>query len=57
VRTGLTDGQNTQVSGDGLEEGMQVIIALAQSTASSTAASSSPFQQQGQGGPRPPGGL
>jgi HlyD family secretion protein len=50
VRTGLTDGQNTEVSGPRLWEGMQVIIGTA--TAATTPTSSSPFQQRGPRGPR-----
>ncbi len=47
VRTGLTDGQNTEVSGPGLEEGMQVIAGTTSGTASTAA---NPFQ----GGSSPP---
>lgn len=51
VRTGLTDGQRTGISGEGLKEGMNVIIGVTQSGAS--AQSSSPFQSAPmQGGPR-----
>ncbi|MBX3693627.1 MAG: efflux RND transporter periplasmic adaptor subunit [Steroidobacteraceae bacterium] len=51
VRTGLTDGQRTEISGEGLKEGMNVIIGVTQSGAS--AQSSSPFQSAPmQGGPR-----
>lgn len=51
VRTGLSDGQNTQVMGPDLKEGMQVIIGT---NATSTAANApstttSPFQQQRRG--------
>jgi hypothetical protein len=34
VKTGITDGQNTEVSGAGLEEGADVIIGLASSSGS-----------------------
>jgi HlyD family secretion protein len=55
VRTGLSDGQRTQVSGDGLREGMQVIIGSTEATTGTTGATS-PFQTtRQQGGPRPPG--
>ncbi|MFL5583021.1 MAG: efflux RND transporter periplasmic adaptor subunit [Gemmatimonadaceae bacterium] len=59
VRTGLTDGQNTQVTGRDLTEGMQVIVAAGGATqAAQPAAAANPFQQsQQQGGARrgPPG--
>jgi HlyD family secretion protein len=52
VRTGLTDGQSTVVTGPELREGMQLIIGTAVA-GSTTAAPASPFQQQrGPGGPR-----
>jgi len=51
VRTGLSDGQNTQVIGQDLKEGMQVIIGTNASTtaASPPATTTSPFQQQRRG--------
>jgi HlyD family secretion protein len=53
VRPGITDGQFTQVRGPLLEEGMQVIAGMMQS---SQATSSNPFQAtQSSGPPRPPG--
>lgn len=59
VRTGITDGQRTEVQGTGITEGMQVIIGTSSAAQSSAAASgTSPFQsQQQRTGPRPPGGL
>jgi hypothetical protein len=54
VRTGLSDGQNTQVIGQDVKEGMQIIIGTA-TTATATTTSTptaSPFQQQQR---RPPG--
>jgi len=53
VRTGLTDGQNTQVIGPDVKEGMQVIIGTNSATtaAASPAAPASPFQQQRRPGP------
>ena len=56
VRTGLTDGQNTEVIGQDLKEGMQVIIGTATTTAATSAATTSPFQQQRRG-PAGPGGF
>jgi HlyD family secretion protein len=55
VRTGLTDGQNTEIAGPIVCEGMKVIAGVVQSGAPSTGLN--PFQQtQRQGGPpRPPG--
>jgi HlyD family secretion protein len=56
VRTGSTDGQYTEVEGDALQEGMQVIAAV---TSGTTSTSVNPFEtQRGQaGGPpgHPPG--
>jgi HlyD family secretion protein len=60
VRTGITDGQRTVVTGEGLTEGMKIIIGAAVGSGAGAAnpAASSPFatQQQG-GGPRGPGGF
>jgi HlyD family secretion protein len=55
VRTGLSDGQNTQVIGPDVKEGMQVIIgtATASTTANAPSTTTSPFQQQRRG----PGGF
>jgi HlyD family secretion protein len=56
VHTGLSDGQNTEVTGTGLTEGMQVItnLGVAATAQAAAPAASSPFQQQrgGQGAPR-----
>ena len=60
VRTGLTDGQRTEVSAPGIDAGTQVVVGTsggdtgAQPAAGTTR---SPFQQQPQQGgpPRPPG--
>jgi HlyD family secretion protein len=58
VRTGITDGKNTQVEGTGLREGMQVIVGVTQGDAAAQQAPN-PFggnqQRQGGGGPRGPG--
>jgi hypothetical protein len=58
ARTGLTDGQFTEVTGPALREGMQVIAGLnSGATAAAPAAAVNPFQgQQGQG-QRRPGGM
>ena len=56
VRTGLSDGQNTQVIGQNLKEGMQVIIGTGTTTAATTTTTTSPFQQQRRG-PGGPGGF
>ena len=56
VRTGLTDGQSTEVIGPNLKENMQVIIGTATPTTDAAATTTSPFQQQRQG-PRGPGGF
>jgi HlyD family secretion protein len=47
VRTGLTDGQETEVTGPGVKEGMRIIAAV---TNEKAGGASSPFQQQQQGG-------
>jgi HlyD family secretion protein len=55
VRAGVTDGSFTEVRGDGVKEGMQVIAGTAQPQSAKTETSSSnPFQgqQQQQRGPR-----
>jgi len=54
VRTGLSDGQNTQVMGQDVKEGMQVIVGAATTSAATT---TSPFQQQRRPGPGGPGGF
>jgi HlyD family secretion protein len=56
VRTGLTDGQETEIASTDLREGMQVVAGVLQPQAQG---GSSPFQQQqnrGPGGPGGPGG-
>jgi len=54
VRTGLTDGQETEVTSPELREGMQVVAGVLQQQ---TQSGSSPFQQQQQNrGPGGPGG-
>lgn len=51
VRTGLSDGQRTVVTGDGITDGAPVIVGATQAAASaSTGSSSNPFQSQQQGG-------
>ena len=57
VRTGLSDGQNTEVIGQNVKEGMQVIIGTNATTATTTPATTSPFQQQRRPGPGGPGGF
>jgi HlyD family secretion protein len=55
VRTGISDGTQTEISGPEVKEGMEVIVALNQANA--TTAAVNPFQQQQQqGGPGGPGG-
>jgi HlyD family secretion protein len=55
VRTGLTDGQETEIAASDLREGMQVVAGIVHPDAQGTG--SSPFQSQQQGGPgRGPGG-
>ena len=60
VRTGISDGTNTVITGRSLEAGQQVIAGVS-SSAAAASSSSSPFQQQQSGGRRPgpptPGGF
>ncbi|MBU1699556.1 MAG: efflux RND transporter periplasmic adaptor subunit [Candidatus Eisenbacteria bacterium] len=56
ARTGITDGQYTELMGQKIEEGTQLIAAIVKSSAAT--ASTNPFQQeQPSGGRRPPPGL
>jgi len=56
ARTGLTDGQVTEVSGRGIHEGMQVVAGVVSaSAAQSEAASPNPFQGSNQRGRFRPG--
>lgn len=60
VRTGLSDGANTEVSGPGLEEGRAVVVGITSGPAANASPSSNPFQQgqsQPTRGPRVPGGF
>lgn len=50
VRTGITDGQSTEIMGRNIEPGMQVIAGVTQGDVPS--ASTNPFQSQQQGGRR-----
>lgn len=55
ARTGISDGQRTQVESNELREGMQIIVGVTQSA---QAESSNPFQSPMQAGPpRPPGAF
>ncbi len=54
VRTGITDGQFTQITGRQIEEGMDIITGV--SSTGSTGSTANPFQQQ-QSGRRRPGGF
>jgi HlyD family secretion protein len=57
VRTGLTDGQRTEVRGEGLTEDMRIIVGITQAS-NADGGATSPFQTQPQGGgPRRPGGF
>lgn len=63
VRTGLTDGQKTQITGRDIGAGMKVVIGINVANATATSTSTNPFQQNqqrgpgGPGGPRGPGGF
>ncbi|HEX6630919.1 MAG TPA: efflux RND transporter periplasmic adaptor subunit [Gemmatimonadaceae bacterium] len=52
VRTGLTDGQRTQVQGASLEAGMQVVVGTAIADAGNGGAAGNPFAPQRGRGPR-----
>ncbi|MDZ7630120.1 MAG: efflux RND transporter periplasmic adaptor subunit [Gemmatimonadaceae bacterium] len=58
VRTGINDGQRTQVTGRDLTAGTQVVIGVTAGGSAAGAASANPFQQaQPQQGRRPPGAF
>jgi len=60
VRTGLTDGQNTQINGGpAIVEGLDLIASVSESgAAATTPTTTNPFQQSRSGGPqRRPGGF
>jgi len=58
VRTGITDGSMTEISGKGVTEGMKVIAGTVSATqpAQTTATSATPFQSGQQGGGQRGGG-
>ncbi|MGN6392468.1 MAG: efflux RND transporter periplasmic adaptor subunit [Gemmatimonadales bacterium] len=59
VRTGLTDGQRTQVTGNGITDGLRVIIGSGSAQAATparSAANGNPFQPATQSGGRGPRG-
>jgi HlyD family secretion protein len=49
VHTGLSDGTRTQVTGTGLEEGMQIVIGANTGTAATSTAAKNPLQPQSTG--------
>jgi HlyD family secretion protein len=57
VRTGMTDGQKTEIQGRDLAEGMRVIVGVSAGTDAAASGSTSPFQTQTQSGPPRPGGF
>ncbi|HVS31688.1 MAG TPA: efflux RND transporter periplasmic adaptor subunit [Thermoanaerobaculia bacterium] len=52
VRTGITDGTRTEVSGEGLQEGMKIITGVVQTTAGGAPSAAPLGGQQQQGGRR-----
>ncbi len=61
VKTGISDGQRTQVAGAGLTAGMRVVLGVTSGQAggaepATTTTGSNPLQQQRQGPPGPPPG-
>jgi HlyD family secretion protein len=57
VRTGMTDGQKTEIQGRDLAEGMRVIIGVSAESGAAASSAASPFQTQQQSGPPRPGGF
>jgi HlyD family secretion protein len=57
VRTGMTDGQKTEIQGRDLTEGMQVIVGVSAERDAAGSSATSPFQTQQQSGPPRPGGF
>ncbi|MES3032552.1 MAG: efflux RND transporter periplasmic adaptor subunit [Gemmatimonadota bacterium] len=61
VRTGINDGQKTQITGREVTAGLQVVVGVtAPGAAATNGAAANPFQQtqqQNRGGPRPPGAF
>jgi len=57
VRTGLTNGQLTEISGPNVHEGMKIIAGVLSGGATDTTTATSPFQAQQQAGGRRPGGF
>jgi len=58
VHAGLSDGARTQVTGNGLKEGMQIIVGASTGTTAAAATTTNPLQQQStnrRGGGGPPG--
>ena len=60
VRTGLSDGVSTAISGTGVVAGLRVIAGAGSNGAAAATGAASPFQStgsSGNGGPPPPGGV
>ena len=57
VRTGLSDGQRTQITSDSATAGMSVIIGSSSGNAAAAAATNNPLAPQRGGGPGRPGGF
>lgn len=58
VRTGITDGTNTEIRGRNIEPGTKVIAGVISASAPAASSTASPFQQQRtQSGPPRPGGF
>lgn len=55
VRTGITDGTNTEIRGREVAAGLKVIAGVSTAATPTSTAASSPFQQQRPTGPRPGG--
>jgi hypothetical protein len=50
VRVGLTDGQFTEVTAEGISEGMDVLVGVDDAKKSGATSGPSPFQMSGGGG-------
>jgi HlyD family secretion protein len=57
ARTGMTDGQKTEIQSRDLTEGVRVIVGVSAGTDAAASSSTSPFQTQQQSGPPRPGGF
>ena len=50
VKAGISDGQSTEISGEGISEGMEILIGVEETKKSAASTTGSPFQMGGTGG-------